>query len=497
MNQKTISKRISYIILAIIFFEIIVFGGWYFTQPTYKATVLSIVTSHESPNQSYYFASTSNKNLSLDSIYNAVSIYNDLNESVPNKDALASSIMGSFNTSTGLFSDENVSSIEATYQAVNSLSMLGKVSEVNKTRIINSIWSLRTNDSLFREYNELNSTNQVVVGELDHSYEAISALNILYNNKTQLLVNLNINKTLLAISSLQNSDGGFLEGVLYSNSNMKNAYYVVKLYGLLNQTSNYETLGFRQSALSQWIENMYTNNGFKMQGSSQPSVEATAYALIAFKYLGYSDQNIQSLFPDGYNSIEKFLDTNFLNDKTRNPLDVLHDILGALTQINQIGEMNNPYFSQTDQFYFASTFAIFILAFVVNTIINLGFALKEDDTKYFEGELHVVLENIFTDEDLGQDLNPDLSELSDLLGQQITKIEIIDIPEEDKLAILKAYTDTGFFLISYETFSYLAKKIEKYTPEEELLSSIDFLESDIFFTVEEGRNHLLTNQITE
>ena len=197
----------------------------------------------------------------------------------------------------------------------------------------------------------------------------------------------------------------------------------------------------------------------------------------------------------GYNCIRKFLDTNFLNDKTRNPLDVLHDILGALIQINQISEMNNPYFNESAQFYFASTFAILILAFVLNTLINLVFALKEDDSKYFEGELDNVLQKIFIQND--QDQVPDLSELSSLLGQQINKIELIDIPEEDKLAILKAYSEAGFFLISYETFSYLAKKIDKYTPDEELLSSIDFLESDIFFTVEEGRNHLLTNQITE
>ena len=157
----------------------------------------------------------------MDSIYNAVSIYNDLNESIPNKDALVSSIMSSFNTTTGLFSDENVSSIEATYQAVSSLSILGKESLINKSRVIKSILALQTNDSLFREYNELNSSNQVVVGELDHLYEAVSSLNILYNNQTQLLTTLNVTRITYAISSLQNSDGGFLEGVLYMNSNMK------------------------------------------------------------------------------------------------------------------------------------------------------------------------------------------------------------------------------------------------------------------------------------
>ena len=444
MNQKTFSKRISYFILAIIFFEIIVFAGWYFTQPTYKATVLSIVARHESPNQSYYFASTSNKNVSMDSIYNAVSIYNDLNESIPNKDALVSSIMSSFNTTTGLFSDENVSSIEATYQAVSSLSILGKESLINKSRVIKSILALQTNDSLFREYNELNSSNQVVVGELDHLYEAVSSLNILYNNQTQLLTTLNVTRITYAISSLQNSDGGFLEGVLYMNSNMKDAYYVVKVFGILNQSLGYyESNGFRASGLSQWIQNMYTSNGFKMQTSSQPSVEATSYALIAYKYLGYSNQDIQSSFMYGYNSIRKFLDTNFLNDKTRNPLDVLHDILGALIQINQISEMNNPYFNESAQFYFASTFAILILAFVLNTLINLVFALKEDDSKYFEGELHNVLQKIFIQND--QDQVPDLSELSSLLGQQINKIELIDKPEEDKLANLKAYSEAGFF----------------------------------------------------
>ena len=106
MDQKSLSKKISYIIITLLLLEVLVFAGWYFTQPTYKATVLSMVKEHESPDQSYYFQTTSDKVPSINSVYNALSIYASLNESISNKDKLTSYILGNYNDSTGLFSNK-------------------------------------------------------------------------------------------------------------------------------------------------------------------------------------------------------------------------------------------------------------------------------------------------------------------------------------------------------------------------------------------------------
>ncbi len=492
MDQKSISKKITYVILAILLLEVLVFAGWYFTEPTYKATVLSIVKDHESPDQSYFYTSTTNQNFSIDAIYNALSIYSSLNQSMPNKNVITSSILGSYNFSTGLFSKNNVSSLETTFQAVSALSILGQVNKINKTKTIDSILALRTTDSLFREYNEFNDSNQILVGELDHLYQGLASLRILYQNNTKLFSDINSTKMIKSIFSLQSGDGGFLEGILYNTSNMKNAYYLTKIFSLLNNPlSYYESLGFRASDLEQWIQSMYTNKGFKMQGTSEPSVEATAYALITLRFLEASTQSIKANYSDGVNSIMNFLSTNFLNDPTRNSLDVLNDILSALSQINQLTTLNKTYFSLTAQFYFGSMFTITILAFVINILINLFFALKEDDNKYFEGKLHIVIQKIIEGND------QDLLELSSLLGETINTIEIIPIENDEKLALLKASANNVFFLISYETFNGLAKKIEKYSNQDDLLSVIDFLESDIFFTIDQGRSHLVENKISD
>ena len=117
--------------------------------------------------------------------------------------------------------------------------------------------------------------------------------------------------------------------------------------------------------------------------------------------------------------------------------------------------------------------------------------LREDDSKYFEGKLHTVIEKI-----LNENRN-DLTDLSMLLGEEIESIELESIDNDEKLALIKAYAKNFMFVITYETFNGLAKKVEKFSlPMNELLSVIDFLESDIFFTIDEGIQHLKTNQIT-
>ena len=492
MNQKTLSKRISYVILALLLIEIVIFSGWYFTQPTYKTKVLSIVKDHENQDQNAFFQSLTNTTPSVQSTYHALSIYSSLNESVNNKENIASYILSNYNSSTGLFDNNNASSLETTFQAVSSLNLLGKASVLNKTMIIKGVLGLQTNDSLFREFNEINTSHQIVIGELDHLYQALSILHILYQNDTLLHSTLNITRITQTIVSLQGGDGGMYEGILYSSANMRNAYYTGKIFQLINKPmSYYESLGFRTSDLEQWLSSMYSNKGFKIQGDSEPSVEATAYAFITYRNLNKSIEYIKSNFPDGVNSIINFLDSDFTKDNSRNPLDVLHDVIAGLTQIGQQSQLNKPYFNETAQFYFASSFAIIIFAFVVNTLINLAFALKEDDTKYFEGKLHLVIQKLL------ENNSGDLSDLKTLLGEPISSIELVPLEYEEKLAIMKAYSPEYYFLITYETFNGLAKKIEKYTNDDELIAVIDFLESDIFFTVEEGTEHLKNNIVTE
>ncbi len=493
MNQKSISKKITYVILAVLFLEVLTFAGWYFTQPTYKTTIFSIVKDHESSNHDYFFQSQTNQLPSIDSTYYALSIYSNLNETITNKEALSSFILRSYNSTTGLFSNNNVSSIETTFKAVSALTILGKTAELNKTQMIQAILALKTSDSLFREYNEFNTSKQLLVGELDHLYEALSTLNILYNNTTLLFNNININNTIKTVTSLQGLDGGMYEGILYSIPNMKNAYYTMKVFNLLNKSlSYYESLGFNPSSLENWMQSMYSSNGFKMQSDSEPTVEATSYALVAYKELGMTNQEIENKFPEAITSITNFLGSDFTNDHSRNPLDVLNDLMDAMGHIGQQSKLTQPYFNESAQLYFGGAFAITILAFVINTVINLLFALKEDDTKYFEGSLHIAIQKIIENE------SSDYTELSTLLGELITSIELMPLEGDDKLGILKAYSSEVYFLITYETFNDLAKKVEKYSSENnDLLSVIDFLESDIFFTVAEGREHLQANVITE
>ena len=491
MNQKSVSKKISIVIIAILAIEIVAFAGWYMTQPSYKSTIVSIVDQHESSDQSYYFDSLTTKSSSLDSIFNAVNVYSSLQKlDQVNIDKLVSFILSKFNTSTGLFTQSGFSSLSATFDAVSTLSILNQTSKLNKLDISTAVMKLQTNDSLYRDYTESNTSNNILVGEVDHLYQALSILQELSTNQTQLLNSINETKTIESMASLQDGTGGIKEGVLYSMPNLQNTYYATLVLKLFNRSMiYYNEHGIRIDDLVNWIGTLYSSKGFKLQADSEPSVEATAYAFISLKNLNVSLNDIQNLYPDGVTSIINFLDSNFISDNSRNTLDVLHDVLFSMSEMNLISRLNKPYFNSQTQFLVSSSIALTIFAFIINTLINLFFMLKEDDTKYFEGKLHVVIQKLLNNDD------DDLSDLSNILGEAIMKIEFQPIESDEKLGLLNAYSAQFKFIITYETFNGLAKKVNKYSSDGVLLSELDFLESDIFFTIDEAREYLQSNKI--
>lgn len=487
MNQKSISKKVSIGIIVLIVIECLVFGTWYITQPSYKSNIISLVNSYETTDKSSFVDSLDNKTASIDSVYNAAQIYSYFNKSdLLDSTKISQFIVSNYNVSTGLFSVNNISSIQATYEAVSVLTLLNQTGSLNKTAIIGAVMSLQTNDSLFRDYSELNTSNKILVGEIDHFYEAITTLQLLYQNNTQLFSTLNLTNILTSIDSLQLGNGGILEGVLYQQSteNMQNAYYVTQVLAFFNKSAHLNESNFRVADLESWINNMYSEKGFTMQGQSEPSVEATAYAFLALKNLGWSANKIQITYPNGVSSLLNFLDSDFTLDKSRNTLDVLNDVINTINQVNLSSKLDRPYFNQQSQILFTGSIALTILAFIINSLLNLVFALKEDDSKYFEGKMHLVLEKIIPEN------SSDYSELSELLDENIENIEYQSIEFDSKLALLRAYTGNSQFVITYETFSYLAKKVEKYTLKNELIAVIDFLDADIFFTIDEAKEHL-------
>ena len=244
LNQKSISRKISYVIIILVIIEVVAFAGWYVTQPSYKNTVISIVQQHESPDQSYYFLSLTNKTPSLDSIFNALSIYSELKQTnLVNSNNITNYVMSMYNASTGLFNQNNKSSLTATFDAVSSLAILGKTNLLNKTGVILGVISLQTSDFLFRGFSEENNTTPT--GEIDHLYQALSIFHLI-NPDQNLSTLVNTTQIIESMTSLQDVNGGISEGVInYSNetgSNLLNAYYLTESLELHKTSSNISNL---------------------------------------------------------------------------------------------------------------------------------------------------------------------------------------------------------------------------------------------------------------
>ncbi len=479
--MKRKASTFTFLIMGILLLEVLFLGVFNSFQPSHKSQVIDLVNTYQSP-EGVYYNSVKDKQLSLESTYSALSINSILNRSIAaHNDTITNFILSKLDSKTGLFSDTNQPSLEATYSAIGSLSILNRLDEINKTKTIQSILQLQTNDSLFSDYPELNQTNQYTLGEIDHLFEAASILDKLFNNQTEYYLALNRTNIAYTLFSLQ-SNGGFVEGGMYTTPDMRNAYLVTGIMTKLGPNIGfYESIGFQSDALQTWIKSMYTESGFRMHQASEPSVEATAYAIMSLYRLGLNRTYILSQYGHGIDEMLNYLNYDYLSHESQNTLDTIHDALLAMNMIDIIGKINQPYISEGSQIIFSAIIGLTVLALIISLGINIYLLFKEDEIDYYESTLQKAIKTAFESQ------GKNLEELSSLLGDRITQLLFIMQEDDENYVNLRAMSANYEYNILYEAYSWSPSKLFKYTLNTTVpLIQFDFLDKEVFYTIEEA-----------
>ncbi len=471
----------AFTLMALLFLEIGAFGLNNYLQPSYREVITDKVQKSQAPNGGYYIAINSNQ-VSLSSTYAALHINLLLNNTkLQNNTNIMTYIMSQYDTKTGLFYNHDNLSLSATYSAIESLSFVHDLDLINSSKTINSILDLKTKDSLFHDVSATNNISQSSIGELDHLFQAVSILKILYNNQSDFYSALNRTQILYSLLNLQ-QQGGFKEKITDSFPNMRNAYYVSQIVENLGfNLSTFETIGFKPSSLINWIRQMYTGSGFIYNQNSVPSVEATAYALITLLWLGLPPDILAKQYGNSFGFMVNALGASYINGPNILTLDSMNDVLIALKSANSLNILNQSYLKGDSQMDFLTIIAftsILLILFIILTIIQV---FKEDESNYYETALKMCLKEVY------ENKGDNLERLSYLLGEKITKITFTFQDFDQSLAHLRAQSEEHEFIIQFETFSWFPKELTKYDLEtRQALNGFNFLDKDVLYTIEEA-----------
>ena len=462
------------------------FSGFFFAiQPSYESHILDIVDRHKS-STSGYVDSVSSQTPTLEATYSALSINSILNTTNKiDNNSVTEFILTKLDKTTGLFMDNSEPSLEATYAAIGSLAILNRLQEINTSQTIQTVLQLQTNDSLFQDVDTFNSSQPNVIGELDHLFEAVSILDKLFTNQSDYYLAINRTAIAYGLFPLQ-YQGGFKEGILYNLTNMRNAYYVTGIMSKLGPNiAFYDSLGLQTNELLEWIVNLYTPTGFKFHSSSAPSIEATAYAIMALERLGYGQTQIYQDFKSGIDYMMNALSDNYVNTENSSILDIIQDILQSMSRISILSKISQPFISQTIESFFTIILGTTLVALIFLILVNFEQIFKEDEGNYFEPVLQKCIQSVF------ESAGKDLEELSYLLGEPISQVVFELFEDDDSVANLRAISQKYEFIITYETIEFEPKKLLKYAKSTSIpIITFDFLDKEIFYTIDEAIIHL-------
>ena len=489
LMMKFIKKKrfsfFAFAVMGILIIEIGALGLFNYLQPSYNTKITKTVRRYQAPTGGYY-GSLQVHQPTLDSTYAALSINSILNKSrsVDNTTML-SYILSQYDTKTGLFYANDEPSLSATYSAIGSLALLNKLQTINASKTIDTVLTLRTNDSFFTGYNELNQSPST--GELDHLFEAAFILNTLFTNQTAYYLALNRTQILFSLLTLQ-YQGGFKENIQDQVPNMRNAFFVTRILANLGVSLTFfESLGFKPSSLISWIDQMYTASGFRPNQNSGPSPEATAYALISLERLGVSSAELHTKYEDGITFMFNSVGSNYLADDPTGSLDSLYDIVVALKVSNNLGMVNQLYLDPVDQTFFAVLIGLTVILLILLIILTMIQVFKEDESKYYETALKRCMKEVY------ESHGKELERLSFLLGEQITQVTFVFQEFNESVANLRALSEEHEFIILFDTFSWFPQELTKYEiGSRPALIGLNFLDKDVLYTIEEAIEVLKT-----
>lgn len=314
---------------------------------------------------------------------------------------------------------------------------------------------MQTSDSLFREYGETDAFHQYI-GELGESFYGISSLEKLYTNTTQFFLGINRTKIAIAINSMQNSDGGIIELGEGSLPTMKNAYFVSSIIFKLNTSITlYESYGFNKNALVSWIDSQYTGEkGFKPNAVSQPTMEATAYAIISLKRLGLTAQEITDLYGPAIQELGSKINRALVESSSseESGLDTIRDALLALNQISSLSILDTKFIPVWLEETFEIISSILFIGLILAFSVNIYAIRKEDDLLYFDGKLSALLPELI------QDPISKKEEFEDVLGVPIT--DLVLIPHENpQMGSLRILGDKYEAILTFEFDTYSVNEL--------------------------------------
>jgi len=478
MNNKsiyTISRRAIVVLLIVLLLELALFSIMINSQPAKREVVINKIDSYKQANGFGY------STVDVGSSFYSTSIYSMMGR---NLDSSLNASMQTFvlsrqDTDTGLFKTaDGKISLHETYYAVGLLNQLSNIqASLNATLLQTSIMGLRSSNGFFREYTATDEVD-LVYGDLSSLFEAVSILSKISQNTTEFYLSLNRTQIAQSLSVIQRDDGSMNSGYFKNEYTMKNIYYTTSIIDKLNVSrSFFDDLGLRTDLLLSWINDRYTHDGFRMTSVSEPTIEASAYALISLKRLGQSNDNITLRYSDAIDEVvHEMIDD--INEEV-DPIDSLHDIILALSitgNLNRLNEKQVPEgLENTMGALIITTSILLLLAFTI-TSLNL---LREDDTQYFDSALNQLLPIIIEDQEVGKEK---LSELLDLEIQQIVLIE----HQNSARGSIRAKCDKIEILITFtfDTWDPLDLKLFR-EGSMEILLSIDFYDSKLVTKVQE------------
>ena len=465
--------------MGILIIEIGALGLFNYLQPSYNTKITNTIGRYQSPTGGYY-GSLLVHTPTLDSTYAALSINSILNKtsSVDNT-TLLTYISSQYDNKTGLFYKNDEPSLSATYSAIGSLAILNKLQTINASKTIDTVLKLRTNDSFFIGYNELNQSP--FTGELDHLFEAVFILNTLFTNQTAYYLALNRTQILFSLLTLQDQ-GGFKERVQDQVPNMRNAYYVTGILANLGvNLTFFESLGFQSSSLISWIDSMNIDSGFRINQNSGPSPEATAYALISLERLGVSSAELHTKYENGITFMFNSVGSSYLTDDPTGSLDGLNDIVVALKLSNNLGMVNQLYLDPISQTFFAILIGLTVILLILLIVLTIVQVFREDEGKYYETALKRCVKEVY------ESHGKELGQLSFLLGEPIQQVTFVFQEFNESVANLRALSEEHEFIILFDTFSWFPQELTKYERGSRLaLIGLNFLDKDVLYTIEEA-----------
>jgi len=472
---KQLSRNAIVILLILLLLEFIVFSIFLSFQPTRQQVVVDTIGGYKHSNGYGY------QEADLGSTFYSISSLTMLGESIPATDAnqIRSFVLSQQDTATGLFRNlAGKISVEATYYAIGTLNQLGDPSSIiNSTQVKSSLLDLKTSNGLFREYGPGDEVHQVY-GDTEIFFQAVSVLQKLTLNTTDFYLALNRTQIAQTLSVLQAADGSVNKGYFQNEYTMKNAYHVSSLLDKLNVSLGFfDTYGFSTNRLINWIDQMYTHDGFRMTAVSKPTPEATAYALIALNRLGIPNENITQQYADGLGEMVHEIVGKLEHDA--DPIDTIHDILLSVSITNNLDLLQNKTVSKgfEDAFGILIGLTSFLLfaAFITSSLQTL----REDDSEYFDTALSLLIPEVLDDTTTGK------TKLSKLLGLKIDRLVLIEHSKSTR-GTFRLHTKEYEFLITFtfETWDPLELTMVRSGSTKELLN-LQFYESDLIPVIQQ------------